>query len=50
MPSRARLAEAGLGAVHGITLGIGSFTFLVLALAIDLCGRGRNAFRELPRP
>lgn len=49
MPSRAHLAEAGLGAVLGITLGIGSLTFFVLALAIDLCGRGQNALRELTR-
>ena len=42
----ARMADAGLRAVLGITLGIGSLTFLALALAIDLCRRGQNALRE----
>jgi hypothetical protein len=46
MSPRARIAEAGLGAVLGITLGIGSLTFLALAFAIDLCRKGQSALRR----
>lgn len=46
MSPRARIADAGLNTVLGITLGVGSLTFLVLGLAIDLCFKGRNALRR----
>ena len=46
MSPRARLADAGLNTVLGITLGVGSLTFLVLGLAIDLCLKGRTALRR----
>jgi hypothetical protein len=43
---RARIAGAGLDAVLGISLGVGSLTLLVLGLAIDLCLKGRAALRR----
>jgi hypothetical protein len=46
MSPRARIADAGLNTVLGITLGVGSLTFLVLGLAIDLCLKGRSALRR----
>jgi hypothetical protein len=49
MSPRARIADAGLDAVLGITLGVGSLTLLVVGLAIDLSFKGRNALRR-PAP
>jgi len=46
MSPRARVADALLSAVLGVTLGIGSFTFLALGIAIDLCRKGQSALRR----